>query len=52
LLAGGLSNAWITSYFNRLAERINKKILAKNNQLRNDTSFYGATFVLVSGTKS
>ncbi len=51
LLAGGLSNKWITSYFNRLEERTKEKLVAKDDQLRNDTTFYGATFILVSGTK-
>jgi ubiquinone/menaquinone biosynthesis C-methylase UbiE len=51
LIAGGLSNKWITSYFNRLAKRMNEKLSAKDDQLRNDTSFYGATFILVSGTQ-
>ena len=50
LLAGGVSNRWITSYFNRLAKRTNEKLLAKDDQLRNDASFYGATFILVAGT--
>ncbi len=52
LLAGGLSNKWITSYFNRLEGRTKDKLRAKDDQLRNDASFYGATFILVSGTKS
>ena len=51
LLAGGLSNKWITSYFNRLARRTREKLRAKDEQLRNDVSFYGATFILVAGTK-
>ncbi len=51
LLAGGLPNKWITSYFNRLAKRMNEKLLAEEDQLRNDASFYGATFILVAGTK-
>jgi len=50
LLAGGVSNRWITSYFSRLAKRTNEKLLAKDDQLRNDASFYGATFILVAGT--
>jgi hypothetical protein len=52
LLAGGLSSKWITSYFNRLERRTRDKLRAKDDQLRNDASFYGATFILVSGTKS
>jgi ubiquinone/menaquinone biosynthesis C-methylase UbiE len=52
LLAGGLSNKRITSYFNRLAKRTNEKLSAKDDQLRNDGSFYVATFILVYGTKS
>lgn len=52
LLAGGLSNKWITTYFNRLERRTGEKLRAKDDQLRNDASFYGATFILVSGTKS
>jgi len=52
LFAGGLSHKWITSYFNHLAKRTNEKLLAKDDQLRNDSSFYGATFILVSGTKT
>ncbi len=51
LLAGGLSSRWITSYFNRLAKRTEKKLLEKDDKLRKDVSFYGATFILVSGTK-
>jgi len=51
LLAGGLSNKWITAYFDRLASRIDEKLLAKDKQIRHDASFYGATFMLVSGTK-
>jgi ubiquinone/menaquinone biosynthesis C-methylase UbiE len=50
LLAGGVSNKWITLYFNRLAKRTNEKLSAKDDQLRNDASFYGATFILVAGT--
>jgi len=51
LRAGGLSHRWITSYFNRLESRTEKKLSAEDKDLRNDASFYGATFVLVSGTK-
>jgi len=50
LLAGGLSNATITSYFNRLEART-KELLSSDEKLRNDASFYAATFILVSGAK-
>lgn len=50
LLAGGLSNTTITSYFNRLEARI-KELLSNDEKLRNDASFYAATFLLVSGAK-
>ena len=50
LLAGGLSNATITSYFNRLEART-KELLSNDEKLRNDASFYAATFLLVSGAK-
>lgn len=52
LLAGGLANRWITSYFNRIAERTKRKLSSKDDKMRNDASFYGATFILVSGTRS
>ncbi len=51
LLAGGVSNRWITSYFNRLAGRTRRKLRSKVNELRNDASLYGATFFLVSGIR-
>lgn len=50
LLAGGMSNAQITSYYNRLEERT-KKLLSSDVELRKDASFYAATFFLVSGMK-
>jgi ubiquinone/menaquinone biosynthesis C-methylase UbiE len=50
LLAGGMSNAHVTSYFNRLEART-KKLLSSDESLRNDASFYAATFFLVSGVK-
>jgi hypothetical protein len=50
LLAGGMSNAQVTSYFNRLAART-KELLSSDKKLRNDASFYAATFFLVSGVK-
>jgi ubiquinone/menaquinone biosynthesis C-methylase UbiE len=50
LLAGGMSNARITSYFNRLEART-KELLSSDVKLRNDASFYVATFFLVSGVK-
>jgi len=52
LLAGGLSSKWITSYFNRLSRRTKRMLRAKDNALRRDASVYGATFFLVSGTKT
>jgi ubiquinone/menaquinone biosynthesis C-methylase UbiE len=52
LIAGGLSPRWVSSYFDRLEARTKTKLSAKDEELRNDASFYGATFVLVSGTKS
>ncbi len=50
LLAGGMSNAQITSYFNRLEGRT-KDLLSNDERLRNDASFYAATLFLVSGVK-
>jgi len=50
LLAGGMSNAQITSYFNRLEART-EEFLSNDVKLRNDPSFYAATFFLVSGVK-
>jgi len=50
LLAGGMSNSQVTSYYNRLEHRM-KKLLSSDKKLRNDASFYAATFFLVSGVK-
>jgi ubiquinone/menaquinone biosynthesis C-methylase UbiE len=50
LLAGGMSNAQITSYFNRLEART-EELLSSDVKLRNDASIYAATFFLVSGVK-
>jgi hypothetical protein len=50
LLAGGMSNAQVTSYFNRPEART-KALMSDDKKLRNDASFYAATFFLVSGTK-
>jgi SAM-dependent methyltransferase len=50
LLAGGMSNAQITSYFNRL-ERRTKALMSNDKKLRDDASLYAATFFLVCGTK-
>ncbi|HZY94010.1 MAG TPA: methyltransferase domain-containing protein [Candidatus Bathyarchaeia archaeon] len=51
LLAGGVSNSWITSYFNRLAERTRRSLRSKDTELRNNASLYGATLFLVSGVR-
>lgn len=50
LLAGGMSNASITSYFKQL-ERRTKELLSSDEKLRSDASFYAATLFLVSGVK-
>jgi ubiquinone/menaquinone biosynthesis C-methylase UbiE len=50
LLAGGMSNAQITSYFDRLETRT-KALMSADKKLRNDASFYAATFFIVSGVK-
>ena len=50
LLAGGMSNNQITSYFNRLEART-KALISDDKTLRNDASVYAATFFLVAGTK-
>ncbi len=50
LLAGGMSNSQITSYFNRLEART-KALISDDKTLRNDASVYAATFFLVAGTK-
>jgi ubiquinone/menaquinone biosynthesis C-methylase UbiE len=51
LLAGGMPNSKITEYFNRAAARIQKR-LSDDDSIRNDHSFYGASLILVSGTKT
>lgn len=50
LLAGGMSNEKITSYFKRFESRTNA-FLGDDQKLRADPSFYGDSFILVSGTK-
>ena len=50
LLAGGMSNTSITDYFDRAESRLRKR-LSNDESIRNDHSFYGASLVLVSGTK-
>src|SRR2546425_8133540 len=50
LLAGGMLNAQITYYFNRLQART-EQLLSSDVKLRNDASIYAATFFLVSGVK-
>ena len=50
LLAGGMSSAQITDYFNRAESRLRKR-LADPDTIRNEHSFYGASLILVSGTK-
>jgi len=50
LLAGGMSNVQITSYFNRLEART-EQLLSSDAELRNDSSLYAGTFFLVSGVK-
>src|SRR6266702_6940576 len=50
LVAGGMSNDRITSYFNRLEART-KALISDDKRLRNDASVYAATFFLVAGTK-
>jgi hypothetical protein len=45
LLAGGLSNATITSYFNRLEDRT-EALMSDDEKLRRDASLYAATFFL------
>jgi ubiquinone/menaquinone biosynthesis C-methylase UbiE len=51
LLAGGVSNGWITSYFKQTEERTRRKLGSRDEDLRNDASLYAATFFLVSGTR-
>jgi hypothetical protein len=50
LLAGGMSNAQATSYLDRIEART-KALMSDDKKLRNDATFYAATFFLVSGTK-
>ncbi len=50
LLAGGMANSQITSYFNRQEART-KALISDDKRLRNDASFYAATFFLVAGMK-
>ena len=50
LLAGGMSNDQIASYFNRLEARTGQ-LLSSDAELRNDSSLYAGTFFLVSGVK-
>jgi SAM-dependent methyltransferase len=50
LIAGGMSNSQITSYF-RQQEIRTKRLLSSDVKLRNNASFYAATFFLVSGVK-
>lgn len=50
LLAGGMSNSKITDYFNRAEARMQKR-LSDDDSIRSDHSFYGASLILVSGTK-
>jgi SAM-dependent methyltransferase len=50
LLAGGMSNSEITSYFDRHEART-RALLSDDVKLRDDASFYAATFFLVAGTK-
>jgi ubiquinone/menaquinone biosynthesis C-methylase UbiE len=51
LLAGGMSNSTITDYFNRAETRMRKR-LSDDDSIRNDHSFYGASLILVSGSKT
>ena len=50
LVAGGMSNGKISTYFNRLETRT-KALLSDDQKLRNDRSLYAATLFLVSGTR-
>ncbi|HVH15444.1 MAG TPA: methyltransferase domain-containing protein [Candidatus Angelobacter sp.] len=50
LLAGGMSNSGITSYFKRLEGRT-RELLSSDEKLRGNASVYAATFFLVSGVK-
>jgi ubiquinone/menaquinone biosynthesis C-methylase UbiE len=51
LLAGGMPNSKITEYFNRAKTRM-QTLLSDDDSIRNDHSFYGASLILVSGTKT
>jgi ubiquinone/menaquinone biosynthesis C-methylase UbiE len=51
LLAGGLTNKWITSYFQLEEDVIRKQLDYSDEELRNDATVYGASFFLVSGIK-
>ena len=50
LEAGGLSQAKIGHYYRKHDRRV-KELLSDDRKLRTDTSFYGATFILVTGRK-
>src|SRR6266702_1031449 len=50
LEAGGLSRTRISQYYRKHDSRV-KELLSDDKKLRADTSFYGATFVLVTGRK-
>ena len=50
LLAGGMPKQRITSFFKRFESRT-KALLKDDQKLRMDPSFYGDSFILVSGTK-
>jgi hypothetical protein len=45
-----MSNAQVNSFFERLEVRT-KALMSDDEKLRNDASFYAATFFLVSGMK-
>jgi len=47
---GGLSEAKISRYYRKYERRV-KELLSDDKKLRMDASFYGATFVLVTGRK-
>jgi ubiquinone/menaquinone biosynthesis C-methylase UbiE len=47
---GGLSRANINRYYRKYDRRV-KELLSDDKKLRTDASFYGATFVLVTGRK-
>jgi len=47
---GGLSQAKISRYYRKYERRV-KELLSDDKKLRTDASFYGATFVLVTGRK-